>query len=157
MPTLNWIGKDKIINHHQDVPYKVLNHEYGFSEKGKTSTSIDSGNLIINGDNLEALKSLLPKYEGKVNCIYIDPPYNTGNESWVYNDNVNSPQMKKWLGKVVGKESEDLTRHDKWLCMMYPRLKLFHKLLAKDGVIFISINFKFWSNWLNHPNRISIN
>ena len=96
--------------------------------------------MIINGDNLEALKSLLPKYEGKVNCIYIDPPYNTGNESWVYNDNVNSPQIKKWLGKVVGKESEDLTRHDKWLCMMYPRLKLLQKLLAKDGAIFISID-----------------
>lgn len=143
MPTLNWIGKDKIINHHQDVPYKVLNHEYSFSENGKSKTKIDSGNLIINGDNLEALKSLLPKYEGKVNCIYIDPPYNTGNESWVYNDNVNSPQIKKWLGKVVGKESEDLTRHDKWLCMMYPRLKLLHKLLGKDGVIFISINFKY--------------
>ena len=140
MPTLNWIGKDKIINHHQDVPYKVLNHEYGFSENGKTKHSIDSGNLIINGDNLEALKSLLPKYEGKVNCIYIDPPYNTGNESWVYNDNVNSPQLKKWLGNVVGKESEDLTRHDKWLCMMYPRLKLLHKLLSKDGAIFISID-----------------
>ena len=140
MPTLNWIGKDKIINHHQDIPYKVLNHEYSFSENGKTSTPIDSGNLIINGDNLEALKSLLPKYEGKVNCIYIDPPYNTGNESWVYNDNVNSPQMKKWLGKVVGKESEDLTRHDKWLCMMYPRLKLLYKLLAKDGFIFISLD-----------------
>jgi adenine-specific DNA-methyltransferase len=140
MPTLNWIGKDKIINHHQEVPYKVLNHEYGFSENGKTNDAIDSGNLIINGDNLEALKSLLPKYEGKVNCIYIDPPYNTGNESWVYNDNVNSPQMKKWLGKVVGKESEDLTRHDKWLSMMYPRLKLLHKLLAKDGAIFISID-----------------
>ena len=140
MPTLNWIGKDKIINHHQEVPYKVLNHEYGFSENGKINTTIDSGNLIINGDNLEALKSLLPKYEGKVNCIYIDPPYNTGNESWVYNDNVNSAQMKKWLGKVVGKESEDLTRHDKWLCMMYPRLKLLHKLLAKDGAIFISID-----------------
>ncbi|TDE07660.1 site-specific DNA-methyltransferase [Flavobacterium sandaracinum] len=140
MPTLNWIGKDKIINHHQDVPYKVLNHEYGFSENEKLETPIASGNLIINGDNLEALKSLLPKYEGKVNCIYIDPPYNTGNESWVYNDNVNSPQIKKWLGKVVGKESEDLTRHDKWLCMMYPRLKLLHKLLAKDGAIFISID-----------------
>jgi len=140
MPTLNWIGKDKIINHHQEVPYKVLNHEYGFSENGKSNTTIDFGNLIINGDNLEALKALLPKYEGKVNCIYIDPPYNTGNESWVYNDNVNSPQMKKWLGKVVGKESEDLTRHDKWLCMMYPRLKLLHKLLAKDGAIFISID-----------------
>lgn len=140
MPTLHWIGKDKIINHHQDVPYKVLNHEYGFSENGKTESPVASGNLIINGDNLEALKSLLPKYEGKVNCIYIDPPYNTGNENWVYNDNVNSPQIKKWLGKVVGKESEDLTRHDKWLCMMYPRLKLLHKLLAKDGVIFISID-----------------
>ncbi len=140
MPTLNWIGKDKIINHHQEVPYKVLNHEYGFSENGKTNDAIESGNLIINGDNLEALKSLLPQYEGKVNCIYIDPPYNTGNESWVYNDNVNSPQMKKWLGKVVGKESEDLTRHDKWLCMMYPRLKLLHKLLAKDGFVFISLD-----------------
>lgn len=111
-----------------------------FLEKEKTEAKIDSENLIINGDNLEALKSLLPKYEGKVNCIYIDPPYNTGNESWVYNDNVNSPQIKKWLGKVVGKESEDLTRHDKWLCMMYPRLKLLHKLLAKDGAIFISID-----------------
>ena len=140
MPTLHWIGKDKIINHHQEVPYKVLNHEYGFSENGKTETPVATGNLIINGDNLEALKSLLPKYEGKVNCIYIDPPYNTGNESWVYNDNVNSPKIKKWLGKVVGKESEDLTRHDKWLCMMYPRLKLLHKLLAKDGAIFISID-----------------
>lgn len=140
MPTLHWIGKDKIINHHQEVPYKVLNHEYGFSENGKTETAVATGNLIINGDNLEALKSLLPKYEGKVSCIYIDPPYNTGNESWVYNDNVNSPKIKKWLGKVVGKESEDLTRHDKWLCMMYPRLKLLHKLLAKDGAIFISID-----------------
>lgn len=140
MPTLHWIGKDKIINHHQEVPYKVLNHEYGFSENGKTETPVATGSLIINGDNLEALKSLLPKYEGKVNCIYIDPPYNTGNESWVYNDNVNSPKIKKWLGKVVGKESEDLTRHDKWLCMMYPRLKLLHKLLAKNGAIFISID-----------------
>ncbi|MFV8360576.1 site-specific DNA-methyltransferase [Flavobacterium sp. LS1P3] len=140
MPTLNWIGKDKIINHHQEVPYKVLNHEYGFSENEKSKAPVASGNLIINGDNLEALKSLLPKYEGKVNCIYIDPPYNTGNESWVYNDNVNSPKIKKWLGKVVGKESEDLTRHDKWLCMMYPRIKLLHKLLAKDGFIFISLD-----------------
>ncbi len=140
MPTLHWIGKDKIINHHQEVPYKVLDHKYGFSENEKPQTPSGSGNLIINGDNLEALKSLLPKYEGKVNCIYIDPPYNTGNESWVYNDNVNSPKIKKWLGKVVGKESEDLTRHDKWLCMMYPRLKLLHKLLAKDGFIFISLD-----------------
>jgi adenine-specific DNA-methyltransferase len=140
MPTLHWIGKDKIINHHQEVPYKVLDHKYGFSLLTPKGGISDCGNMIINGDNLEALKSLLPKYEGKVNCIYIDPPYNTGNESWVYNDNVNSPKIKKWLGKVVGKESEDLTRHDKWLCMMYPRLKLLHKLLAKDGAIFISID-----------------
>ena len=73
-------------------------------------------------------------------CIYLDPPYNTGNECWVYNDNVNDPKIKKWLGEVVGKEGEDLTRHDKWLCMMYPRLKLLQKLLAEDGVVFISID-----------------
>lgn len=96
--------------------------------------------MIIRGDNLEALKALLPRYEGRVKCIYIDPPYNTGNEGWVYNDNVNDPKIKKWLGEVVGKEGEDLTRHDKWLCMMYPRLKLLQKLLADDGVIFISID-----------------
>ena len=96
--------------------------------------------MIIHGDNLEALKSLLPKYEGKVNFIYIDPPYNTGEENWIYNDNVNDPRIVKWLGEVVGKEGEDLSRHDKWLCMMYPRLKLLHKLLSDNGVIFISID-----------------
>lgn len=58
----------------------------------------------------------------------------------MYNDNVNHPKIKKWLGEVVGKDGEDLTRHDKWLCMMYPRLKLLHKLLADDGAIFISID-----------------
>ena len=132
MPTLDWIGKDKVINHHMDVPYRVLEPQYTFGE--------DSGNKIIHGDNLEALKSLLPEYEGKIRCIYIDPPYNTGNEGWVYNDNVNDPRIRKWLGQVVGSESEDLSRHDKWLCMMYPRLKLLHRLLAEDGVIFISID-----------------
>ena len=169
MPTLHWIGKDKVINHHMDVPFKVLEKIYDFGitidELGKplqenVRLTIEdlrlndaeivnrqskiknrtSGNMIIHGDNLEALKSLLPEYEGKVKCIYIDPPYNTGNESWVYNDNVNDPKIKKWLGQVVGKEAEDLTRHDKWLCMMYPRLKLLHKLLADDGAIFISID-----------------
>lgn len=140
MPTLNWIGKEKVINHHQDVPYKILEPQYGFTDGVQQSEPNDSGNKIIHGDNLEALKSLLPEYEGKVKCIYIDPPYNTGNESWVYNDNVNHPKIKKWLGEVVGKDGEDLTRHDKWLCMMYPRLKLLHKLLAKDGAIFISID-----------------
>ena len=140
MPTLNWIGKEKVINHHQDVPYKILDPQYGFADGVQQSEPNDSGNKIIHGDNLEALKSLLPEYEGKIKCIYIDPPYNTGNESWVYNDNVNHPKIKKWLGEVVGKDGEDLTRHDKWLCMMYPRLKLLHKLLAKDGAIFISID-----------------
>lgn len=140
MPTLHWIGKDKVINHHIDVPFKVLEHSYGFNNGTQTNTETQSGNKIIHGDNLEALKALLPEYEGKIKCIYIDPPYNTGNESWVYNDNVNDPKIKKWLGQVVGKEAEDLTRHDKWLCMMYPRLKLLHKLLADDGAIFISID-----------------
>ena len=140
MPTLHWIGKDKVINHHMDVPFKVLEHSYGFDNGIQTNNETQSGNKIIHGDNLEALKALLPQYEGKIKCIYIDPPYNTGNESWIYNDNVNDPKLKKWLGQVVGKEAEDLTRHDKWLCMMYPRLKLLHKLLADDGAIFISID-----------------
>ena len=133
MPTLDWIGKDKVINHHMDVPYRVLDAQYEYGEA--------DGNMIIHGDNLSALKSLLPQYEGKIRCIYIDPPYNTGNEGWVYNDNVNDPRIRKWLGEVVGSEGEDLSRHDKWLCMMYPRLKLLHKLLAEDGVIFISLDY----------------
>ena len=132
MPTLDWIGKDKVVNHHMDVPYRVLEPQYSYGEP--------SDNMIIHGDNLSALKSLLPQYEGKIRCIYIDPPYNTGNENWVYNDNVNDPRIVEWLGKVVGAEGEDLSRHNKWLCMMYPRLKLLHRLLSEDGVIFISID-----------------
>lgn len=140
MPTLDWIGKDKVINHHKDVQYKVLERKYSFDESGMHKEDIHSNNMIIHGDNLEALKSLLPQYEGKIKCIYIDPPYNTGNEGWIYNDNVNDPKIRKWLGEVVGKEGEDLSRHDKWLCMMYPRLVLLQKLLADDGAIFISID-----------------
>ena len=140
MPTLEWIGKNKVINHHQEVPFRVLERKYSFDENGQHNEDNGSENMIIRGDNLEALKALLPRYEGRVKCIYIDPPYNTGNEGWVYNDNVNDPKIKKWLGEVVGKEGEDLTRHDKWLCMMYPRLKLLQKLLADDGAIFISID-----------------
>ena len=139
MPTLEWIGKSKVINHHQEVPFRVLERKYSFDENGQHNEDNGSENMIIRGDNLEALKALLPRYEGRVKCIYIDPPYNTGEEGWVYNDNVNDPKIKKWLGAVVGKEGEDLTRHDKWLCMMYPRLKLLQKLLADDGVIFINI------------------
>lgn len=134
MPTLTWIGKEKVVNHHLDVPFRVLDHQYTFGD------TPDSGNKIIHGDNLEALKALLPEYEGKIKCIYIDPPYNTGNEKWVYNDNVNDPHIRKWLGQVVGSEMDDLTRHDKWLCMMYPRLVLLQKLLKDDGAIFISID-----------------
>ena len=140
MPTLEWIGKDKVINHHLDVPYRVLERKYSYDADGQHEEDNGSENMIIRGDNLEALKALLPRYEGRVKCIYIDPPYNTGNEGWVYNDNVNDPKIKKWLGEVVGREGEDLTRHDKWLCMMYPRLKLLKKLLADDGAIFISID-----------------
>lgn len=134
MPSLNWIGKEKIVNHDKEVPFRLL------KKVEKYSLGKDSENLIIEGDNLEALKALMPYYVGQVKCIYIDPPYNTGNEGWVYNDRVNAPKIKEWLGKVVGGEGEDLTRHDKWLCMMYPRLKLLHDLLRDDGVIFISID-----------------
>lgn len=140
MPTLDWIGKSKVVNHHLDVPYKTLDRQYSFDKGGEHKEDNGSGNMIIHGDNLEALKSLLPQYEGRIKCIYIDPPYNTGNENWVYNDNVNDPKIKKWLGKVVGQEGEDLSRHDKWLCMMYPRLKLLQRLLSNDGAIFISID-----------------
>ena len=149
MPTLDWIGKDKVINHHLDVPYRVLERQYSFGADGQQSEDNGSDNMIIHGDNLEALKALLPQYEGRIKCIYIDPPYNTGNstdknKSWVYSDNVDDPRIRNWLGKVVGSESEDLSRHDKWLCMMYPRLKLLHRLLAEDGFIFVSIDvFEF--------------
>lgn len=140
MPELTWVGKEKVITHHLDVPYRVLDRQYSFDETGQHEADNGSENMIIHGDNLEALKALLPKYEGKVDCIYIDPPYNTGNEGWVYNDAVNDPRITKWLGEVVGKEGEDLSRHDKWLCMMYPRLRLLQRLLAPTGVIFISID-----------------
>ncbi|WP_322038038.1 site-specific DNA-methyltransferase [Burkholderia cenocepacia] len=139
MPTLHWVGKNKVVNHHHDVPFRLLDKQYSFTANEGTPAN-STNNRIIHGDNLEALKSLLPEFEGKVNCIYIDPPYNTGNEGWVYNDAVNDPKIKKWLGQVVGKEGEDLSRHDKWLCMMYPRLKLLHRLLADNGVIFVSID-----------------
>ncbi len=139
MPTLHWIGKDKVVKHHHEVPFKTLRREYVHTAPEGTPAN-STGNRVIHGDNLEALKALLPEFEGRVKCIYIDPPYNTGNEGWVYNDNVNDPRIQKWLHQVVGKEGEDLSRHDKWLCMMYPRLKLLHRLLASDGVIFVSID-----------------
>jgi len=141
MPTLDFKGKQFVYSHHHSVPFRelVIEDEKSLPEKNK-KPSIDD-NLIINGDNLHALKALMPLYAGKVKCIYIDPPYNTGNEGWCYNDNVNSPLMKEWLAKNANPvDREDLQRHDKWLCMMYPRLKLLHELLADDGVIFVSID-----------------
>lgn len=135
MPTLNWIGKDAVINHHLEVPFHLLKDvpELACGDPG-------SGNLIVEGDNLLALKALLPYYKGKVKCICIDPPYNTGNEGWAYNDNVNSPAIKRWLGETVGKEGETLDRHDRWLCMMYPRLALLREFLSEDGSIFVCLD-----------------
>jgi site-specific DNA-methyltransferase (adenine-specific)/adenine-specific DNA-methyltransferase len=143
MPTLHWIGKEAVVNHHHTVPFHLLRDvpELSVGDPG-------SGNLIVQGDNLVALKALLPYYAGQVKCIYIDPPYNTGNEGWVYNDNVNSPLIRAWLGQAVGKEAEDLSRHDKWLCMMYPRLAVLRQFLREDGVIFISIDEDEVSNLL---------
>lgn len=133
MPTLDWIGKQAVINHHREVPTRLLHCDSGFS-----AGAPDAGNLLVEGDNLEALKALLPYYAGQVKCIYIDPPYNTGNEGWAYNDNVNSPEINAWLSRVVGKEGEDLSRHDKWLSMMYPRLRLLRDFLRADGSIWVS-------------------
>ena len=135
MPVLDGIGKKAVANHHREVLYRLI-HCNGALSAGDPG----DGNFLVQGDNLEALKALLPYYAGKVKCIYIDPPYNTGNEGWVYNDNVSSPEIRTWLGKVVGKEAEDLSRHDKWLCMMYPRLRLLREFLREDGVMFASID-----------------
>jgi len=135
MPTLHFKGKTFVQNHHLAVKYHQLVPKKELSLTDKVSLH---DNLIIQGDNLKALKALLPTYAGKVKCVCIDPPYNTGNENWKYNDNVNSPMIKEWLGNVVDKE--DMTRHDKWLCMMMPRLKLLRELLSEDGVVVISID-----------------
>lgn len=134
MPTLQFKGKNIIWNHHLSVPYHTLEEV----SKLHFHPEKANGNLIIEGDNLLALKALLPMFASKVKVVCIDPPYNTGNEGWVYNDNANSPLIKDWLGKEVGKD--DLTRHDKWLCMMTPRLRLLRDLMANDGVIFINID-----------------
>jgi len=144
MPSLQWIGKEAVIQHHHTIPFRLLEPipELSWEPEG----SGHSGNLIVQGDNLYALKALLPHYNNQVKCIYIDPPYNTGNEGWVYNDNVNSPPIRQWLGEVVGKEGERLDRHDRWLCMMAPRLMLLRQLLRDDGVIFVSID----DNELSH-------
>ncbi len=135
MPHLQFKGRVLVENHHLSVPFHEL---IPVGEKGLNEGSSLHDNLVIHGDNLASLKSLLPIYRGKIHCVYIDPPYNTGNEGWAYSDSLNSPLIKDWLGKVV--DRDDLTRHDKWLCMMMPRLKLLRELLREDGAIFVSID-----------------
>ena len=170
MPTLNWIGKEAVVKHHKEIPVRLLEPVPELS--CGPSLGEESGNLIVQGDNLHALKALLPRYAGQVKCIYIDPPYNTGQDDrsvegqrtgWIYNDRVESPEIREWLGKVVGIEAEDLCRHDKWLCMMYPRLRLLKDFLRDDGVIFASIDdIEFASMRLlfdeifGAPNRVGV-
>ncbi|MBE7467382.1 MAG: site-specific DNA-methyltransferase [Planctomycetes bacterium] len=135
MASLHFKGKAFVQNYHLTVPYHEL---IPVKKKSVTAEVSLHDNLIVQGDNLKALKALLPTYAGKVKCIYIDPPYNTGNEHWRYNDSVNSPMMQEWFEKEV--TADDLTRHDKWLCMLMPRLKLLRELLHEDGVLFVSID-----------------
>ena len=135
MPSLQFKGRVFVENFHLGAPFHALT---AVRSKGLSPKASLHDNLIVAGDNLLALKALLPTYHGKVKCITIDPPYNTGNEGWAYNDRVNSPMMKDWFGQVV--DRDDLTRHDKWCCMMLPRLKLLRELLSDDGAIFVSID-----------------
>ena len=156
MPTLEFKGKQHIYAHHLTVPFRPLVANRGKSrpgirggfspdspadtQKNGCSNFVSDDSLIIHGDNLHALKALLPRYAGRVKCIYIDPPYNTGNEGWRYNDKVNSPLMRVWVKDNKPVDDEDLERHDKWLCMMWPRLHLLRELLSDDGAIFVSID-----------------
>ena len=143
MPFLDFKGKSVVYSHHLGVPFRALKADAEKSlpsdkKTGRPAPGLDD-NLVIHGDNLHALKALLPRYSGKIKCIYIDPPYNTGNEGWKYNDKVNSPIIKEWL-KQNGIGADDQERHDKWLCMMWPRLQLLKELLSDDGVIFVSVD-----------------
>jgi adenine-specific DNA-methyltransferase len=145
MPELQFKGKEFVYNHHLTVPYRPLVPDAGKSV-GEPSLN---GNLIIHGDNLHALKALLPMYAGKVDCIFIDPPYNTGNEHWNYNDNVNSPMMKEWLSSNPI-NAEDMLRHDKWCAMMWPRLTLLKELLSESGSLWITLD----DNEVHHARNL---
>lgn len=146
MPTLEFKGKQHIYAHHLTVPYRPLVPDPTKSIGDPTT----DGNLIIHGDSLEGLKALLPRYAGRIKCIYIDPPYNTGNETWIYSDNTNSPHLQQWFDDHSPVDGEDLERHDKWCCMMWPRLQLLRELLSDDGVVFVSID----DNELHHLRMI---
>lgn len=136
---LEFDGKQQVYGHHLTVPLSPLIPDYGESVPSADG-EYDDSNLIVHGDNLRALKALMPRYAGRVKCVFIDPPYNTGNEGWVYNDNVNSPLMRKWLEDNKPVDGEDMDRHDKWACMMWPRLQLLRELLSDDGIIFVTID-----------------
>ena len=136
MPTLDFKGKQHIYAHHLTVPYRPLVPD----ESRSLNPGSTDDNLIIKGDNLYALKALLPRYAGRIKCVYIDPPYNTGNGDWVYNDSVSSPLMNAWFENQSPVDGEDLERHDKWLCMMWPRLNLLKELISEDGFILVSID-----------------
>jgi len=141
MPTLDFKGKQFVYSHHLSVPFRELKVVPNKSLPTKGQKPSLDDNLIIHGDNLEALKALLPTHAGKIDCIFIDPPYNTGNEGWCYNDNVRSPLMKEWLKKSANPvDKEDLERHDKWLCMMWPRLNLLRELLSEHGILCVTLD-----------------
>lgn len=144
MPKLTWIGKEAVVNHHRQVPYRLLQCD------SELSAGTLNGNLLVEGDNLEALKALLPYYARRVKLVYIDPPYNTGNEGWVYSDAVSSPQVLNWLHKAVGGVGEDLSRNEKWLCMMYPRLRLLHEMLCDEGSLWMSLD----DNEIHHARAV---
>jgi adenine specific DNA methylase Mod len=134
MPVLQFKGKTAVENYHHTVPHHSLEFAAKLSVLPGGEAPSLAGNLIIEGDNLLALKALLPTHAGRIKCIYIDPPYNTGNEGWVYNDNLTQPQFKEWIGQTVGKEGEDGCRHDKWCCMMYPRLRLVNSIASRESL-----------------------
>lgn len=135
MTELNFKGKEFVYNHHLAVPFRPL---VPHSDKGIGPVALD-GNLIIHGDNLHALKALLPLYAGRVDCVFIDPPYNTGGENWSYNDNVNSPLVKEWFS-TNPVSIDDSLRHDKWCAMMWPRMRMLHELLAEDGSFWMTLD-----------------
>ncbi|MGV3720792.1 MAG: site-specific DNA-methyltransferase [Actinomycetota bacterium] len=135
MPELHWCGKEAVLNHHRQVPVHPL-----APRPARSVGSPDAPNLVVEGDNLLALQALLPAYRGAVKCIYIDPPYNTGHGEWIYNDRVDAPVIREWLGQAVGKHLAESTRQDRWLCMMYPRLRLLREFLHEEGLLFVSID-----------------
>lgn len=138
MAHISFSGRKLIENRHMSLPTLKLLPREGKSLPMGTRTD---DNMVIHGDNLLALKALLPLYANKIKCIYIDPPYNTGNEHWVFNDNALSFSPKELgIDIVPSLDKLELDQHDAWLCMMMPRLKLLHELLADDGVILISID-----------------